>query len=351
MRRVLGRSGTEVSALGIGTWAIGGAMFSGDQPLGWGAVDDEESVRALRRAVELGATFVDTADAYCTGHSERIIARALGAEREKLVWATKWGNTYDEATRQLTGADPSPAYARRALEASLLRLRTDRVDLWQLHLSDLDPALAEDLVATCEDLMGEGKIRAYAWSTDDPARAGVFAAGPHCAAVQHTLNVLDDAPQMLALCEEHDLASINRSPLAMGLLSERVTADTTVPPGDIRYRQPDWLRWFTDGRPTPEFLQRRDAVRDVLTSGGRTLAQGALAWIWARSPRTIPIPGCRTVAQVEENVGSMRYGPLTSDELATVEAVLRPAAPQRHVSHLATPGPEGSVQLGATSCT
>ncbi len=325
MRRVLGRSGIGVSAAGVGTWAIGGAMASGDQPLGWGEVDDDESVRALRRAVELGATFVDTADVYGTGHAERVLARALGAQRDELVWATKWGNTYEEATRQLTGADPAPDYARQALEASLRRLGTDRVDLWQLHLSDLDPALAEDLVATCEDLVAEGKVRAYGWSTDDPARAAVFAAGPHCAAVQHTLNVLDDAPAMLALCEEHDLASVDRSPLAMGLLSERVTADTVIAPGDVRHRQPEWLRWFAGGRPSPDFLARRDAVRDVLTSGGRTLAQGALAWAWARSPRTVPIPGCRTVAQVEENVGAMAHGPLTPEQFAEVESVLRPA--------------------------
>jgi aryl-alcohol dehydrogenase-like predicted oxidoreductase len=175
--------------------------------------------------------------------------------------------------------------------------------------------------------VAEGTVRAYGWSTDDPARAAVFAAGPHCAAVQHTLNVLDDAPEMLALCEEHDLASVDRSPLAMGLLSERVTADTVIAPGDVRHRQPEWLRWFTGGRPGPDFLARRDAVRDVLTSGGRTLAQGALAWAWARSPRTVPIPGCRTVAQVEENVGAMAHGPLTPEQFAEVEAVLRPDGP------------------------
>ncbi len=324
MTRLLGRSGIEVSDLGVGTWAIGGPMTGGGRDLGWGAVDDEESVRALRRAVELGATLVDTADAYGAGHAERVVARALGARRDELVWATKWGTTYDEAGRELTGEDPTPAYARRALEASLRRLGTDRVDLWQLHLSGLEPALAEDLVATCEELVAEGSVRAYGWSTDDPARAAVFARGPHCTAVQHTLNVLDDAPEVLAVCAEHDLASVARSPLAMGLLSDRVTAATVVPPGDVRHRQPDWLRWFTDGRPTPEFLRRREAVRDVLTAGGRTLVQGALAWVWARSPRSVPVPGCRTVAQAEESVGALRHGPLSPDELAAVEGALRP---------------------------
>ena len=320
--RILGRSGIEVGAIGVGTWAIGGRMTIGGDDYGWGAVDDDTSVQALRVAVDLGATLIDTADAYGTGHAERVIARALGARRDQLVWASKWGNTYDEATRELTGSDPTPGYARRALEASLRRLGTDRLDLWQLHLSDLDPALAEDLVALCEQLVDEGLIRGYGWSTDDPARAAVFAAGPRCTLVQHALNVLGDAPEMLALCEAQNLASVNRSPLAMGLLSDKITADTVLPPGDVRRTGPGWLSWFTDGRPTPEFLARRDAVRDVLASDGRTLAQGALAWNLARSPRTVPIAGIRTVAQAQENIGTLAVAPMTAEEFAQIEALL-----------------------------
>jgi aryl-alcohol dehydrogenase-like predicted oxidoreductase len=154
VRRTLGRSGIEVSALGVGTWALGGPMTAGAQQMGWGSVDDEESVRALRRATELGVTFFDTADSYGAGHAERVLARALGDQRDELVWATKWGNTIDEAARQRTGTDHSPAYARRALEASLRRLGTGHVDLWLLHLADLEPTLAEDLVALCEDHQG-----------------------------------------------------------------------------------------------------------------------------------------------------------------------------------------------------
>lgn len=326
MSRVLGRSGIEVSDLGVGTWAIGGPFAAGDQQLGWGPVDDEESVRALRRAADLGVTLVDTADVYGAGHAEEVLARALGHRRGELVWATKWGNTFDPATRRLTGTDPSPAHARRALEGSLRRLGTTWVDLWQLHLGDLEPALAEDLVAVCEDLVDEGSVRAYGWSTDDPARAAVFASGPRCTAVQHQLNVLEDAPEVLALCEAEHLASVARSPLAMGLLSQRVTAETVVPAGDVRHAQPEWLRWFEGGRPSAEFLARRDAVREVLASDGRSLVQGALAWVWARSAVSVPIPGCRTVAQVEESAGALARGALSAGQLAEVEAVLRPAA-------------------------
>ncbi|MGB9994345.1 aldo/keto reductase [Streptomyces pseudogriseolus] len=323
--RTLGRSGIQVSALGFGCWAVGGEWQDRDgQPLGWGKVDDDESVRAIRRALDLGVTFFDTADVYGAGHSELILGRALGSRRDDVVVATKWGNLFDPDTRTLTGADDSPEHLRRALTASLRRLGTDHVDLYQLHLADADPARAARLRDACEELVTEGLIRAYAWSTDDPARAAVFAEGPHCAAVQHALNVLDDAPEMLLLCERAGLASVNRSPLAMGLLTGKHRGGRPLEVGDIRSRPPAWLRGFGDGSGAdPEWLARVDALRDVLTGGGRTLAQGALAWLWARSPRTVPIPGFRSVAQAEENAGAIDKGPLTEGELAEVERILR----------------------------
>ncbi|MET9844288.1 aldo/keto reductase [Streptomyces ossamyceticus] len=322
--RPLGRSGIQVSALGFGCWAIGGEWQSADgQPLGWGRVDDEESVRAVRRALDLGVTFFDTADAYGAGHSERVLGRALGRRRADVVVATKWGNVFDERTRTLTGQDDTPAHARRALTASLGRLGTDHVDLYQLHLSDADPERAAELRDMCEEFVREGLIRAYAWSTDDPDRAAVFAKGAHCTAVQHRLNILQDAPELLALCEESNLASVNRSPLAMGLLTGKHTPGRALAAGDIRSTPPAWLPGFTaHGGADPEWVDRVEALREILTSGGRTLAQGALAWLWARSPRTVPIPGFRSVAQAEENAGALAKGPLTADQLAEVDRVL-----------------------------
>ncbi|WP_151482715.1 aldo/keto reductase [Streptomyces albicerus] len=323
-RRTLGRSGIEVSALGFGCWAIGGEWQTPDgQPLGWGKVDDDESVRAVRCALDLGVTFFDTADAYGTGHSERVLARALGKRRADVVVATKWGNVFDEERRLLTGTDDSPAHARRALTASLRRLATDHIDLYQLHISDADPDRAAQLRDACEEFVREGLVRAYAWSTDDPERAAVFAQGPHCAAVQHRLNVLQDAPEMLALCEELGLASINRSPLAMGLLTGKRAPDQSLEAGDIRSRPPAWLPGFGDGGGAdPEWLARVDALRSVLTSDRRTLAQGALAWLWARSPHTVPIPGFRSVAQAEENAGALAQGPLTAEQLTEIDGIL-----------------------------
>lgn len=217
----------------------------------------------------------------------------------------------------------TPEYARRALTASLRRLGTDHVDLYRLHISDADPDRAVELRDAREGFVREGLVRAYGWSTDDPERAAVFAEGPHRAAVQHTLNVLQEAPRTLALCERLEPASVNRGPLAMGLLAGR--RGGTLEAGDIRSRPlPAWLPGYApDGSGAdPRWPARIDAVRDVLTSGGRTLAQGALAWLWARSPRTVPIPGFRTVAQAEENAGAIEKGPLTAGQLAEIDRLL-----------------------------
>ncbi|MGW3350200.1 aldo/keto reductase [Nonomuraea rubra] len=324
--RQLGRSGIQVSAIGFGAWAIGGPFTSGGKPAGWGEVDDHESIAAVRRALELGITFFDTADVYGTGHSERVLSRALAGRRDEVVIATKFGNVFDAGTRTVTGRDLSPGYVRRACQASLERLGTDRIDLYQLHIGDAPLEQVDDLVATLEGLVDDGLIRAYGWSTDDPERAAAFAKGPHCAAVQHELSVLRDAPAMVAVCETHELASVNRGPLAMGLLSGKYGPESRLPMNDVRGDSPAWMTLFRDGRPAPEFLAMMEAVRDILTSGGRTLAQGALGWLLGRSERTVPIPGIRTVAQAEENAGALRHGALSASELAQIgELLQRPA--------------------------
>ena len=321
--RRLGRSGIQVSAMGLGCWAIGGPFWAGDDAVGWGEVDDNESIRAIHRALHLGVNFFDTADVYGTGHSERVLGRALAGHRDQVVIATKFGNTFDETTRQITGSDASPEYIRQACEASLQRLNTDYIDLYQFHLNDYDPNQAGAVRDVLEELVTEGKIRQYGWSTDFPERARVFAEGPNCTTAQHQMNVLDDAEPMIALCEQLDLASINRGPLAMGLLTGKYRADSKLASDDVRGdKSPAWMKYFKDGRPNPEWLKKLDATREILTSGGRTLAQGALAWIWARSERTIPIPGFRTVAQVEENTAAMQFGPLSAEQMREIDILL-----------------------------
>ena len=109
----------------------------------------------------------------------------------------------------------------------------------------------------------------------------------------------------------------------MGLLTGKYTPETKPAADDVRgVKSPEWMKYFKNGQPNPEFLKRREAVRDILTSEGRTVAQGALAWLWARSPKTIPIPGFRTVAQVEENCRSMQFGPLDTAQMREIDALL-----------------------------
>ena len=321
--RILGRSDLPVSPVGLGCWAIGGPFYRGETPVGWGVVDDAESIRAVQRALDLGVTFLDTSNVYGAGHSERVLAKALAGRRSQVVLATKFGNLFNEDTRQVTGSDASPASIRRQCEESLRRLDTDYIDLYQFHLGGHDLDQAVEVRETLEDLVKDGLIRWYGWSTDDPVRAKLFAEGAHCTAVQHQINVLTDAPEMLALCSQENLASVDRGPLAMGLLTGKFKLDTTLGIDDVRgAKSPDWMAFFKNGKPNPEWYKKVEAIREILTSGGRSMAQGALAWLWARSPLTVPIPGFRTVAQVEDNAGAMRFGPLAAEQMKEIDALM-----------------------------
>lgn len=326
MKRTLGKSGIEVSAMGLGCWAIGGPFTLAGLPDGWGDVDDAESVRAIRRAVDLGVNFFDTADVYGAGHSERVLGQALQGLRHQVVIATKFGFLFDETTKEAGGTDLSPQYIRRACEASLKRLRTDYIDLYQCHVGDASPDRAPEVWETLEALKEEGKIRAYGLSTGDVASARAFAKQTNGVAIQHGANVLQDAPELFDVAAEYDLANIINSPLAMGILSGKFTKASTLPSDDVRGNAHPWLAYFKDGRPIPEFLDRLDAIREILTSGGRTLVQGALAWLWARSPRAIPIPGFKNVKQVEENCSALQFGPLSQEQVAEIHSLLEEAA-------------------------
>ena len=317
--RTLGRSNIDVSALGMGCWAIGGPFWRGDKPVGWGDVDDAESMRAIARALELGVTLFDTSDVYGCGHSERILGDALRGRRDQVVIATKFGNVFDEQTRQITDASGDPDHIRAACDASLRRLQTDYIDLYQFHLGGYDLDKTDDVIATLEELVDAGKIRWYGWSTDDPERAAKFAEGPHCAAIQQRLNLFEGNEETLGICEENNLASLNRGPLAMGLLTGKLSADSTLPANDVRAGN----GWDFRSGEQARRLAALDEMRTVLTRDGRTLAQAAIGWLWAHSNATIPIPGFKNVAQVEENAGALAYGPLSNGqmvELATLKS-------------------------------
>jgi aryl-alcohol dehydrogenase-like predicted oxidoreductase len=317
VKRSLGRSGIAVSALGLGTARIGGLGYSrsGDRETRLIPEAVEESKRAIRRALDLGVTFFDTADIYGAGRSERILGEAIAGHRDEVILATKFGERFNEETGEETDAEVTPEYVVRACEGSLRRLGTDVIDLYLLHLRDFPIDRASAIRDALEDLVSAGKIRGYGWSTDDVDRAALFGEGRHCIAIEHRLNVLMNTSEMLALCDAHNLASINRVPLLCGALTGHWSPETVLPASD---RRSDWLA----GSGFQDLVRRTELLRPILTDGGRSFVQGALGWIWARSPRAIPIPGFRTVEQVEGLASAMAYGPLPADAMGAVEELL-----------------------------
>ncbi len=322
--RVLGRSNIEVSPLGMGCWAIGGPWKLGELQAGWGKVDDAESIRTIHYLLDHGVNLFDTAANYGAGHSERIVGKALAGKRQQAVIATKFGFNVDETGKRVARYEREEdvvSRVRAECEASLRRLDTDYIDLYQFHVWDYPASKVIPVRDELEALVREGKIRGYAWSTDDVESVRIFAEGEHCIAVQHDLNVIMDAPAMLALCLQHNLASVNRSPLARGALTGKYDKSTTFAENDVRSEP-----WSMDHFFVPT-LEKLDSLRDILTSNGRTLTQGALAWIWARSEKTVPIPGIRNVAQATENAKAIEFGPLSADQMRQIDEILNRPIP------------------------
>lgn len=321
MQRILGKSGIQASAVGMGCWAIGGP-FDWAQPgqaawaAGWGKIDDAESISAIHAGLDAGVNFFDTAANYGAGHSEVILGEALAGKRNSAVIATKFGHIVNEEEKFIY-ADDSKALdnVRDDIESSLRRLNTDYVDIYQFHLGNYEPSLALDIRGVLEDLVTAGKIRWYGWSTDLLDRARIFADGEHCTSIQFSLNALKDNADIRKLCSDYDLAGINKDPLNQGVLTGKFTTDSTFAKDDIRARKD-----FKQDR-FAKPLKTVEALREILTSGGRTMAQGALAYIWALDDRMIPIPGFRTVDQAQDNAGAMEFGPLTQEQLMQVQAI------------------------------
>ena len=322
LKRRMGKSGLVVSALGMGCWAIGGPWTwkqPGEDPFpaGWGQVDDAESIRAIHVAMDLGINFFDTAANYGAGHSERILGEAISGRRDKVFIATKFGHVVDEVKKIVHRDDDQiQSNMRQDCENSLRRLGTDYIDIYQLHEASYDPEKAPLVMAILEELVEEGKIRYYGWSTDLPDRAGIFARGEHCTAIQFALNVNHDNPEMRALCKDFDLGGINKSPLNKGILTGKFSEDSTFPEDDIRHRLN-----FKEGLPA-ERLKQVEALREVLTSQGHTLAQAALAYIWALDERMVPIPGFKNVQQVQDNAAALDLGPLNGEQLSQINEIL-----------------------------
>jgi len=313
--------GRVVPRLGLGCWAIGGKLTFAGFAANYGPVEDDEAVAALRRAYDMGVRLFDTAANYGTGHSEELLGEALG-NRPDAVIVTKFGYDIDPTTRAILDVNVEPAAIRASIDDSLRRLRRDRIDAALFHVNEYPADRAGPVFDTLKTLQTEGKIGAFGWSTDFPASLATVAGRSGFSVAEFDINVLSDVPAMVGLAEEHALVALCRLPLAQGLLSDRMGPDTRLSKNDVRGSGQPWLKYFQDGRPSPHFLEQRARIRDLLRTEGRTVVQGALAWLLARSSRAVPIPGFRTVAQVEENVATLEKGPLSADTMAEIDRVL-----------------------------
>lgn len=315
----------EIPRLGLGCWAIGGPFYADDKPLGYGDVDDLESMKALAYAYESGIRYFDTAAVYGAGHSERVVGEALKGKHDAII-STKVGIEFDPESRRVLGENTSPTAIRQGVEDSLRRLQRDRIDLIFLHLNPLDTPRAHAVFDTLDELVKQGKIRSYGWSTDFSDKVRAVAGRRNFMAVQHAMNLFFAAPKLLEVVEEFDLISFCRSPLAMGLLTGKFEPGTRISGADIRTQNNNWMDYFEDGRVSETHLETLAKVRDILTQEDRTPAQAAIAWIWSRNERCIPIPGFRTQEQVQENVGALEFGRLPRAGYQRVEELIeRPA--------------------------
>ncbi|HEX3972037.1 MAG TPA: aldo/keto reductase [Stellaceae bacterium] len=297
--RPLGRSGLSVSEIGFGAWGIGGRTAG---ETSYGDTDDRRSLAALDRALDLGITFYDTAPAYGDGHSEALIGEAFARRRDRVVIATKAGlPRFGEAS------DFSPAALRDSLEGSLRRLKTDYVDLFQLHNPPPDLfSAAPESYAALEDLRRAGKIRAIGVSVKSPAEALAIFTGHAVAAVQLNLNMLDVRAIETGLLEHAaaaGVAIIARTPLCFGFLSGAVTAATEFPPGDHRRAWPraQIERWVK-GAATMQAATEAPA--------NQSQSQAALRFCLSFPAVATVIPGILSPEEALENAAASDFGPL-----------------------------------------
>jgi aryl-alcohol dehydrogenase-like predicted oxidoreductase len=291
--RSLGRTGLQVSEVGFGAWGIGGT--------GWLGAEDDESLRALHRAIDLGVTFIDTALGYGNGHSEELVGRVVRERREDVVVATKIPPA-DRVMPAPDGVDPETtfpaAHVRECTERSLRNLGLDVIDVQQFHVWSDEWVGRGSWQEAIEELKAEGKIRNFGVSNNDhePANALELVRSGVVDTVQVIYNVFDQSPEdeLLPACVEHGVGVIVRVPLDEGALTGRIGPDTTFDEGDFRNN------YFRDGR-KEEVWERTEAIVDDLGIGRDDLAELALRFILSNPAVSTVIPGMRSVRNVERN--------------------------------------------------
>lgn len=310
--RKLGNTDITVSEVGFGAWAIGGATEVSGTPLGWGRTSDDESMATIRRARELGVTFFDTADSYGFGRSESLLGIVLSRVRKDVVIATKVG-----VVRNALGKlqkDFSRTHISHAIDGSLKRLRTDYIDLYQLHNPTLDELRRDDLHEAMNRLQEVGKIRYWGVSVTTPEEGVEIINNGWGYALQVLYNVLNQAPaqELFPLAKEKGYGIIARVPLASGLLSGKFRNDTVFGQDDVRQN-------FLTPKRLEEVMPRVDEAKSIIGGTARSLAEGALRFVLASDAVSSTIPGARNVRQVEMNasVDEVRIPQDVVDKLRT----------------------------------
>ncbi|MFK7755263.1 MAG: aldo/keto reductase [Sedimentitalea sp.] len=313
--------GQDVLPMGMGCWAIGGQFFAGSVPLGFPDVDDDESRRAIRATLDGGLRVFDTAAVYGAGHSERLLGDALKDQPDAII-VSKLGTAIDEDARQVLHDETRADQVMPAIERSLRRLNRDHVDVMLLHLNALPIDKARPIFEQMEVARNEGKIRAYGWSTDFPDRTKAMLDLDGFIGIEHAMNVFVDVPSIQETVRENDLVAFLRSPLAMGVLTGKFDDGTVMPGTDVRSVNSEKRDYFQDAKPARAHLTNLAAIRELLQSDGRTLAQGALCWLLAKSNNNMPVPGARTAKQAEENAAAVAFGPLASNVMSEIETLM-----------------------------
>jgi aryl-alcohol dehydrogenase-like predicted oxidoreductase len=309
--RPLGRSGLTVSALGLGCMSM--SEFYGPR-------DDDESIATIRRALDLGIDFLDTADIYGLGHNEELVGKAIRNRRDEVVLATKFGNVRGRDGSWI-GVNGKPDYVRAACEASLKRLGVDTIDLYYQHRVDPETPI-EETVGAMADLVREGKVRFLGLSE---AAAGTIRRAHKVHPItalqtEYSLWTRDVESDVLPACREQGIAFVAYSPLGRGFLTGRIRSKSDLAEGDYRLLSPRFL-----GENIQRNIALLAALDKIAASKRCTPAQVALAWLLAKGEDIIPIPGTKRRSRLEENLAASEVR-LADDEIARLEAAFPPGA-------------------------
>ncbi len=313
--RTLGTQDLRVSVLGLGLMGMSHAYGTAEER------DERESIATIHRSIELGCTFLDTAEAYGPYKNEELLARALKelkGGRDRVVIATKFGFKFD-ANGRIAGLDSRPAHIREAIEGSLRRLATDRIDLLYQHR--VDPAVPiEDVVGTMADLVREGKIRFLGLSEAGESTIRRAHAVHPISALQSEYSLWERnlEPRIIPLLRELGIGLVPFAPLGRGFLTGNVKRAEEYPPGDFRRGDPRYQGANFDAN-----MRAAESVRELAARKAVTAGQIALAWLLHKGDDIVPIPGTKRRKYLEENVRAADVS-LTSEEMGALDAALAP---------------------------